>query len=143
VHNVPESFFDRTIESIREAVEVKRVFSLDVTIGIQYLIIDENMDDIENALQIFSELGVDYISLKPYSLHPQMIKKKETMYTDKVINRIDETVDEYRKKTYLQKRGFKKIYGKGKNVSALLRTPFLGIYIHKWRFLHMQRFYRR
>lgn len=74
VHNVPADFFNRTIGSIKEALRVKRDLGLAVTIGVQFLIIEENIKDIENALRLFDEIGVDYLSLKPYSLHPQMIK---------------------------------------------------------------------
>ena len=130
VHNVPESFFDRTVKGIKQAVEVKKVHGMDVTIGIQFLIIDENMDDIENALKLFSELGVDYISLKPYSLHPQMIKKKETIYTDEVISRIDGAVDEYRKKTDMKiifrKEALKKYMEKEKMFQHCCALPFWG-----------------
>ncbi|GBD95692.1 MAG TPA: radical SAM protein [Nitrospirae bacterium] len=130
VHNVPETFFERTVESIEQAVKVKKVQGLDVTVGVQFLIIEENLNDIENALSLFSGLGVDYISLKPYSLHPQMIKKKETVYTDEVIRHIDDVVDGYRKNSGLniifRKEALKKYMTKIKMFKHCSALPFWG-----------------
>ena len=97
VHNVSPKLFPKTVKSIEEAVSVKRKMNLNVTIGVQFLIIDENISDIETAMALFSEIGVDYFSLKPYSLHPQMIRKMDTLYSDEVVRHIDEVVDKYRK----------------------------------------------
>jgi cyclic pyranopterin phosphate synthase len=96
VHNVPVKIFDMTIKSIEQAVEVKKRFGLGVTLGVQFLIMNENIHDIENALRLFSGLEVDYISLKPYSLHPQMKRKKEVLYDDSMLNHIDMLVDKFR-----------------------------------------------
>jgi radical SAM protein with 4Fe4S-binding SPASM domain len=98
VHNVPAAFFDRTLNSIKEAIKVKRKDKLPVTIGVQFLMIKENLCDIENAVQVFSCLGVDYLSLKPYSLHPQMIKRKDTVYTEETMRYVKEIVGRYKGK---------------------------------------------
>ncbi|NOZ69050.1 MAG: radical SAM protein [Deferribacteres bacterium] len=97
VHNVPESFFEKTLGSIEQAVRIKKNHALDVTVGVQFLIIEENLCDIENAVRLFSGLGADYISLKPYSLHPQMLNRRETRYTAETIRYIDKIVAEYGK----------------------------------------------
>jgi cyclic pyranopterin phosphate synthase len=130
VHNVPERIFEKTIKSIEQAVEVKKIYGLGITIGIQFLIIDENVNDIENALSLFSKLGVDYISLKPYSLHPQMIRKKETIYTDEVVSHIDKTVGEYRAKSDMniifRKEALIKYMNKVKMFQHCCALPFWG-----------------
>jgi len=89
VHGVPESFFERTLDSIEQAVRIKKTRRLDVTVGVQLLIMEENLCDIENAVRLFSGLGADYISLKPYSLHPQMLNRREIRYTAGTIDYID------------------------------------------------------
>jgi radical SAM protein with 4Fe4S-binding SPASM domain len=98
VHNVSADFFERTINSIQEAVEVKKSDNLDTTIGVQFLIIDENINDIENALKLFSAVGVDYFVLKPYSRHPQMMKDKDVVYDARVIDSVDASISSYRDK---------------------------------------------
>ena len=130
VHNVPESLFDRTVEGIEQAVKVKKVHGLDVTVGVQFLIIEENLNDIENALRLFSSAGVDYISLKPYSLHPQMINKRETVYTDEVIRHIEGIVNEYGKDPgpdiIFRKEALKKYMNKVKMFKHCCALPFWG-----------------
>ena len=98
VHKVTEESFSKTLSSIKDAVRYKKENALDVTIGVQYLIIEENLKDIENALQLFSDLEVDYFSLKPYSLHPQMIRKKDVIYTKETIEHIEKLVMQYEDK---------------------------------------------
>lgn len=97
VHKVPESTFVKTVKSIEDAVKVKRDLRLDVTIGVQFLMIEENLDSMEAALRLFSGIGVDYFSLKPYSLHPQMKNKRDMFYTARVFGRIQRIVEKYRK----------------------------------------------
>jgi radical SAM protein with 4Fe4S-binding SPASM domain len=99
VHNISEGFFDKTLNSIREAVRIKKENNLDVTVGVQFLIIEENLKDVQNALDLFSTSGIDYFVLKPYSLHPQMLKKKNTIYTPSMINFLQDVIDEYRSKS--------------------------------------------
>lgn len=99
VHRIQAHFFSRTVNSIAEAVEIKRRRDLDVTIGIQFLVIDENVDDIEKAIQLSADLGVDYFCLKPFSAHPQTIAKKEYSYSKNMINHIQNLVDSFTGKT--------------------------------------------
>lgn len=99
VHKVSKDAFKKTLESIEEAVAIKRAHSLGVTLGIQFIIIEENLDGLEEAIETFSRIGADYFSLKPYSLHPQMVSRKSVLYTDKTLKRIQDTVDSYKGKT--------------------------------------------
>jgi len=130
VHNVSEKTFDATLKSIEQAVEVKNEFGLNVTLGVQFLIMEENFHDIENALHLFSQMGVDYISLKPYSLHPQMKKKKEVSYDDDILHHIDLLVDSYRNRTttniIYRKGSLKKYINKDKLFSRCYALPFWG-----------------
>lgn len=96
VHGVPGSFFEKVVNSIEEAVKVKRDNDLSVTIGVQFLAIEENLNDIENSIKLFSGLKVDYFSLKPYSMNPKMLKKRDELYTEETTRYIQEIVDRYR-----------------------------------------------
>lgn len=96
VHNVPQSSFYRTMRSIEEAIQVKKDNNLETTIGVQFLMVNENMDSLEEAICLFSKIGVDYFSIKPFSMHPQMINKKEMIYTDDTMRVIGQIVSRYR-----------------------------------------------
>ena len=92
VHGVTENSFDRTLESLQAALLVKQQMGLDVTIGVQYLLVSENIDEVEEAIELFSRLGADYLCFKPYSEHPQMINKNGFTYSTEIINKIDTIV---------------------------------------------------
>lgn len=97
VHGVPEAFFQQTINSIKEAVMVRKDNSLDLTIGAQFLILEENLGDIEKSIELCSELKLDYFSLKPYSFNPKMIKKRYELYTEETVRYVQQIVEKYSK----------------------------------------------
>jgi radical SAM protein with 4Fe4S-binding SPASM domain len=96
VHGVKEGFFARTIGNINEAVRIKKQFNLPVTVGIQYLIVEENAGDIRNAAELFSDMQIDYYSFKPYSFNPKMIKRRDEAYSDRTLDEIQGIVDEFK-----------------------------------------------
>lgn len=89
VHGVGPESFSRTVASIQAAVETKHTQGLPVTVGVQYLLLPENLDDLGAACELFSGLGVDYVSLKPFSLHPQMIQRMDVDYGQEMIDRVE------------------------------------------------------
>lgn len=95
VHGVSADSFAKTIASIKAAVTTKRQQNLPVTIGVQFLMIQQNLADIEAALSLCSDCGVDYLSLKPYSEHPQMINKSGFTYSDEMISEIEQKVTSF------------------------------------------------
>lgn len=92
VHGISPACFERTITSLKEAVRIKRKQNLSVTIGVQFLMIQQNLADIEPALRLYSEIGIDYLSFKPYSEHPQMLNKIGFTYSAAMIDSIEKTV---------------------------------------------------
>ncbi|MBF0186363.1 MAG: radical SAM protein [Magnetococcales bacterium] len=88
VHGVSGEMFHRTIQNIRQAVQFKRDNELSVTIGAQFVVLEENVDDLAEAVALFSEIGVDYLAIKPYSLHPQMLATKEVDYRNGLMDRV-------------------------------------------------------
>ena len=93
VHGVSPTVFDQTIASITAALAVKQELKLPVTIGVQFLILEQNIDEIPQAIQLFAAVGVDYLSLKPYSLHPQMRAKMDVNYALDSADRIQTLVE--------------------------------------------------
>lgn len=130
IHKVTEESFSKTLNSIKDAVRNKKENALDVTIGVQYLIIEENLKDIENALTLFSDLEVDYFSLKPYSLHPQMIRKKNVIYTKKTMDHIEKLLAQYEGKTGMniifRKDAMEKYMNGEKDIDHCRALPFWG-----------------
>ena len=118
VHRVAESEFHKTTESIMNAVKVKKDLRLNVTISVQFLMIGENLKSLKEALNLFSKIGVDYFSLKPYSLHPRMVDKRDIFYTERLAASIRRIVSEFRKKS---------------NMNVIFRDVSMNKYIAKER----------
>ena len=62
--------FDKVLTNIRDAVSIKKRDNLSVIIGVQFLLIPENLDDLVPFINLFKEIGVDNVQIKPYSQHP-------------------------------------------------------------------------
>ncbi|MCI9530824.1 MAG: radical SAM protein [Lachnospiraceae bacterium] len=64
IHGVGGECYDKVISTIRKAVEIKNKKSLDVTIGLQMVLIPELKDQIIPLAKLGKELGVDYLVIK-------------------------------------------------------------------------------
>jgi len=132
VHGVSQGCFECTISSLKEAVRVKRMHNLPVTIGVQFLMIRQNLSDIEAALSLYSDIGVDYLSFKPYSEHPQMINKSGFTYHPELIESLEKTIGEFvdsnvRGTSIIFRRTATVAYSEGTQRFASCRaTPFWG-----------------
>ena len=69
VHGVGEKCFDQTLKNIEAAVLYKQKNNLDVTIGVQQVLLPENGHETLALAQQVKDLGADYFVLKPFSLH--------------------------------------------------------------------------
>lgn len=96
VHGVGDNQFKRTLASIAAACEVKAQFDLPVTLGVQFLVLEENLDDLPKAIELYSKMGLDYLSFKPYSRHPQSIKTKDIDYDNRLFDRIEAEIERSR-----------------------------------------------
>jgi GTP 3',8-cyclase len=130
VHQVPEKVFQITIRSIKEALRVKNELKLPVAIGLQFLAIEENFKDLDKAISLAATLGVDYLSIKPFSLHPKMKKKKEAFYSLKTQEYIERTINKsgYPRNLNLifRKDAFTRYMSKEKQYSRCRALPFWG-----------------
>jgi radical SAM protein with 4Fe4S-binding SPASM domain len=70
VHQGKITDYETIIGNIRAAAEIKQNGHYPVTIGVQLLIIPENITEIEPFTRTLSGCGVDNVQIKPYSQHP-------------------------------------------------------------------------
>jgi radical SAM protein with 4Fe4S-binding SPASM domain len=62
--------FDSILTNLRDAVAIKKKGNLSVVIGVQFLLIPDNLKDLVSFIKLFKEIGVDNVQIKPYSQHP-------------------------------------------------------------------------
>lgn len=60
---------NRVKENLLEAVRVKRDRGYKTTLGVQCLLLPDNMEQLPNMAKQLREIGVDYLTVKPYSQH--------------------------------------------------------------------------
>ncbi len=96
VHNVQPEMFRVLMRNLEYAVSIKKEHNLDVTLGVQYLVTEENINDIRNAIALFGNMNLSYIVIKPYSMHPKMIRKRDIIYSETTMNMIQDIADEFR-----------------------------------------------
>lgn len=60
---------ERVKSNLAAAVEVKRKHNLRTTLGVQCLLMPENVEQLPLMAKELKEIGVDYLAIKPYSQH--------------------------------------------------------------------------
>ena len=64
IHGVSENAFYKVKDNIMKAVELKRLYNLGVTIGLQMVLMPEFSDQIIPLTKLGEEMGVDYLVIK-------------------------------------------------------------------------------
>lgn len=60
---------DKVKINLAEVVKVKRDKRLKTTLGVQCLLLPDNMSQLPDMVKQLKEIGVDYLTIKPYSQH--------------------------------------------------------------------------
>lgn len=76
IHQVKRSHFEMVWKNISSAIKAKKDNDLNVAIGVQCLLLPDNMHTIKQLARRCWEVGVDYLVLKPYSQSPSSITTK-------------------------------------------------------------------
>jgi len=69
MHNTRQSDFGRVCENIRAAAEIKHEMGLDIQIGVQQVLMEENGHTVYDLAKLSKEMGADYYVLKPCHPH--------------------------------------------------------------------------
>ena len=67
IHGIKGSLFNNVIGNVKTCVETKAKYGLDTTIGLQMVLMHDNIKDIVPLAKLGQELGVDYLVIKPCS----------------------------------------------------------------------------
>ncbi len=71
VHQTKEADFDKVIANIRALVETKKAIGSEITIGVQFILLPENKDDVIAHADKMKEIGVDYFVVKHFYEHDE------------------------------------------------------------------------
>lgn len=69
VHQTKKDDFDLVIKNMLNAVKLKKQNNYKCTIGVQIIMLPENMNEIAILAGLTKAIGVDYFVVKPYSQH--------------------------------------------------------------------------
>lgn len=75
VHSARKEDFKKLLGNIEMAVKIKRRNKYAVTIGTQFILLEQNAKEAEILTRTLKQIGVDYLIIKPYSKHPLSLNK--------------------------------------------------------------------
>jgi radical SAM protein with 4Fe4S-binding SPASM domain len=97
VHRCRHEDFDKVLDNLSDAVAVKKSQGLKTTIGAQLLLIPQNADEVVILAKKIKRLGLDYLTVKPYSQHPlsgskiaRSFRYRDHLGLDKALRRLED-----------------------------------------------------
>lgn len=66
IHKVKSSVFKRVVSNIADASRVKKEKGLNIDIGVQYVLLPENVNYLISAVKTIKDAGADYFVIKPF-----------------------------------------------------------------------------
>jgi len=125
IHGCREKCFHKVIETIRQSVRIKREKNLEVTLGLQMVLLPEFKDQIIPLSKLGKELGVDYLVIKHCSDDEMgSLGVDYSKYYD--LLDLLEKAETYSDESYLVKAKWSKILSDGKRTySRCYGPPFI------------------
>jgi GTP 3',8-cyclase len=98
VHGAGSNDFNKIIKNIRKAVKIRNENGYNVTLGVQMLIIPDNIREIIPFIKLIRDAGADNVQLKPYSHHP--LSNNQFFVDHAEINNIEQEILSYNSDTF-------------------------------------------
>ena len=96
IHQSKPDDFDKVIENLRFAAEIKKNKGYNCVLGMQLVLLPENHNEVVSLAKLARDIGMNYLVIKPYSQHPQSktnkygtIKYSEFDYLSEELNKIN------------------------------------------------------
>jgi len=83
IHGAPTGTLQKVLSNVSNAVEIKKSKPLDCTIGVQSLILEENLNTLHLFAHELKKIGADYFVLKPFLKHPEIKYNSSVSYSQK------------------------------------------------------------
>lgn len=75
IHRCKPQVFDAVIKNIATAVKIKRKNKYSCNIGVQFILLPENNNEVERLAIALKAIGADYLTVKPFIKHPSQKSK--------------------------------------------------------------------
>ena len=84
IHRTDQKDFDRVIANLTTAANIRRNHGYKCVLGMQLLLLPENIQEATQLARIARDIGMDYLVIKPYSHNPQSLTQqyKDIKYRD-------------------------------------------------------------
>lgn len=69
IHGTSKEDFNKVLNNLKQAVKIKKRNKYSCSIGVQSLLIPQNIKEMESLAKILKDIGVDYFVIKPYCSH--------------------------------------------------------------------------
>ncbi|MBU2541511.1 MAG: radical SAM protein [Candidatus Omnitrophica bacterium] len=100
IHRTKQNDFNKVINNIKEAVRLKKKMGYACTIGVQFLLLNENYNEVEKVAKILRDIGADYLIIKPYSQHPLSINRLKSKLDYKRLLSLEESLKKYKREDF-------------------------------------------
>lgn len=125
IHRGRQQDMELVLKNIGYAVQYKREHDLATTLGVQCLLIKDNLPQVVEQAKILRELGVDYFTVKPYSQHLHSKNHIEVDYTDlQALEQELKACSTESFKVYFRANAMQKMH-RGKTYRECLGLPFM------------------
>lgn len=128
VHKARDGDFEKVLANISYASMYKDMAELKTKIGVQMVVLPENVHTVDALCLEASASGADYVVLKPYSQHKSSVNEMKVDYreVDRVLMRAqEEHTNEYFKVIYRRESAL----AKGHKYSQCYSTPNFWAYV--------------
>lgn len=121
LHGCRKEDFEKTLNNIEYAVTLKRKNNYQAIIGVQALLTNKNLNELDLLAQKVKEIGVDNLQIKPYSHHP--LSKNDLRFNYNDAEKLRETLESLGNETFqviyrtqtikrlAQQRNYQECYG--------------------------------
>lgn len=102
IHQTNEKDYERVWANLRQAVEGRRERGLSCTLGVQTVVLPENIAELPAIAGRARDTGLDYLVLKPYSQHKASGNRthEEIKYGDVYSSQLDALASQYNEGTF-------------------------------------------
>ncbi len=100
VHRANPKDFNKVLENIENAARIKRSKNLASTIGVQFLLLNENYKEAPVLAKRLKGLRADYLIIKPYSQHPKSYNRLKQNLDYKKFLSLEKELKKYSDKNF-------------------------------------------